>query len=186
MIEQTLIIVKPHAVKRGLVGRIIARFEEKGYTISHIKAFQGGIDLWQSFYPSDEGWLKNAGMKTLKGNIEEGLDTKEKLGTDEPIEVGRLIKEWLAKDMSSGQVVAIIIEGNDIRKKARLICGATLPNKAAPGTIRFDFSSDTPSMANDQRRPVHNIIHCADPEETRDGKSAFDYESRIIFPEVFS
>lgn len=186
MIEETLIIVKPHAVKRGLVGRIITKFEEKGYIISHIKAFQGSLDLWKNFYPSDENWLKNAGMKTIKSNANEGIDTIERLGTDNPVDVGRLIKDWLARDMSSDSVVAFIIRGNDIRKKARLICGETLPNNAAPGTIRFDLSSDTPSMANSDKRPVHNIVHCADPEEMRDDKSAFDYESRIIFPEIFS
>lgn len=186
MIEETLIIVKPHAVKRGLVGRIVAKFEEKGCIISHIKAFRGSIELWQSFYPSDNNWLKNAGMKTIKSNEEEGIDTKKRLGTDNPIKVGRLIKDWLVKDMSSGSVIAFIIKGNDIRKKARLICGATLPNNAIPGTIRFDFSSDTPSMANSEQRPIHNIVHCADPEEIRDGKSSFDYESSIIFPEIFS
>jgi len=186
MIEQTLIIVKPHAVKRGLVGRIIAKFEEKGYTISHIKTFQGNLDLWQSFYPSDEDWLKNVGMKTIQNYKEDGADTKEKFGTEDPIEIGRLIKGWLAKDMSSGSVVAIIIEGNDAGKKSRLICGATLPNQATPGTIRFDFSSDTPDLANSQERPLHNIVHCADPQEMRNDKRSFDYESRIIFPEIFS
>ncbi|MEI6596679.1 MAG: nucleoside-diphosphate kinase [bacterium] len=185
MIEKTLIIIKPHAVSRGLVGEIITRFEKKNFTILHLKAFRGDISFWQKFYPSDELWLKNAGTKAIKSNWEEGINPKERLGTDDPIEVGRLIKGWLTGDMSSGMVVAFIVEGNDVEKKARLICGATLPNKADPGTIRFDFSSDTPSIANDQRRSLRNVVHCADPEEMRDGKKAFDYETQIIFPEIF-
>ena len=185
MIEQTLVIVKPHAVECGLVGRIISIFEQKGCSIFQIKALRGSSAFWKEFYPSTEEWLKNVGEKTIESNKEEGIDTVERFGTDKPIEIGWMVKGWLAEDMASGPVVAIILEGNDIAKKARLVCGATAPNQALPGTIRFDFSSDTPSMANSEKRPMHNVVHCADPKEMRNGKSAFDYEAGMIFLETF-
>ncbi|MGI8719226.1 MAG: nucleoside-diphosphate kinase, partial [Nitrososphaeraceae archaeon] len=43
-LEQTLIVVKPDAFKKGIVGKIISRFEEKGFQIMNLKSFQFDID----------------------------------------------------------------------------------------------------------------------------------------------
>ena len=37
MKEQTLIIIKPDAVKRGLIGEILSRFEDKGFKIKKLE-----------------------------------------------------------------------------------------------------------------------------------------------------
>lgn len=64
MMQRTLIIVKPHAVARGLTGEFLARFERMGLRIAAIKVVNGDRDLWEQFYPSDEAWLRNVGGKT--------------------------------------------------------------------------------------------------------------------------
>ena len=48
--EQTLIVVKPDAFKKGLVGKIISRFEEKGFQIVGLKLFQFDVDSARRFY----------------------------------------------------------------------------------------------------------------------------------------
>jgi len=48
--EQTLIIIKPDAVKRNLVGEILSRFEKKGFTISKLKALNFTVEMAEQFY----------------------------------------------------------------------------------------------------------------------------------------
>ena len=49
-LEQTLIVVKPDGFKNGLVGKIISRFEEKGFQIVNIRSFQFDTDTARKFY----------------------------------------------------------------------------------------------------------------------------------------
>jgi len=85
--------------------------------------------------------------------------------TTDPLAIGRKVKEWLVGHMSSGPCVAAVLEGNEAPRKVRKLCGATLPNVADPGTIRFDFSCDSPALANREKRPVFNLVHASDPDE---------------------
>lgn len=48
--EQTLIVVKPDGFKKRLVGKIISRFEEKGFRIVNLKLFQFDINTAKRFY----------------------------------------------------------------------------------------------------------------------------------------
>lgn len=175
--DRTLIILKPHAVERGLTGRILARFEQIGLSITNIKMFKGSAELWNAFYPSNDAWFKNAGSKTLASCGETGVDVQKELGTTDALAIGKMIKRWLVEHMSSGPCVAAILEGNEVARKVRIACGATLPNVAAPGTIRFDFSSDSPSLANREKRPVFNLVHASDPDE----EGSIEKEIGLIF-----
>jgi nucleoside-diphosphate kinase len=49
-VEQTLIVVKPDGFKKGLVGKIIARFEEKGFQIVNLKLFEFDEETAKRFY----------------------------------------------------------------------------------------------------------------------------------------
>jgi nucleoside-diphosphate kinase len=175
--DKTLIIIKPHAVERGLTGRILARFEDMGLVIVSIKRFQGSAELWENFYPSDETWFTNAGSKTLESCQLVGINVQQELGTTDPLAIGKMIKQWLVVHMTSGPCVAVILEGNEAPRKVRKACGKTLPNVAEPGTIRFDFSCDSPALANQEKRPVFNIIHASDPEE----EGSIEKEIGLIF-----
>lgn len=181
ILNKTLIIVKPHAFERGLTGTFLERFEKMGLVISEIKVVREDAEFWEKFYPSDDSWYNNAGSKTLESCQKLGIDVQERLGTTEPAEIGRMVKDWLVDHMSSGVSVAAVLEGNEAIVKVRTACGKTLPNVADPGTIRFDFSSDSPSLANEEKRPVFNLIHASDPEEERDGKTSAEYEIAMFF-----
>jgi nucleoside-diphosphate kinase len=106
-----------------------------------------------------------------------GIDVQKELGTTDPVALGKMIKNWLVDHMASGPSVAAILEGNEAPSKVRKACGKTLPNVADPGTIRFDFSCDSPVLANQEKRPVFNIIHASDPEE----EGSVEKEIYLIF-----
>ncbi len=180
--ERTLVIVKPHAVARGLVGEFVARFERMGLQIEAARVVAEAKQVWERFYPSDEVWLANVGKKTLEDCAARGVDVKGKLGTTDALEIGKRVKQWLVDHMASAPAVAFVLTGNEAASKVRKVCGKTLPNQAEPGTIRFDYSSDSPSLANDEKRPVYNLIHASDPTEMRGEKSSIDYEIGILFP----
>ena len=177
--DRTLVILKPHAVTRGLTYHVLARLEDMGLVISNIRRFQGSKELWQEFYPSDESWFRNVGSKTLQSCSASGIDVQRELGTTDTLEIGRMVKEWLVEHLSSAPAVAAIVEGNEAARKVRKAAGATLPNVAEPGTIRFDYSCDSPVLANKEKRPVYNIIHASDPEEA----GAIDREIKLVFGE---
>lgn len=182
--NKSLVVIKPHAVERGLVGTFLTRFENMGFRIDQIKKIESDHDLWNMFYPSDKSWLASVGRKTIESYHAMHWDYKEKIGFSDPVKIGKIIKSWLVDHMSSGASLAVILEGNQALEKVRAVCGSTLPNKAQPGTIRFDFSNDSPILANQQQRPVFNLIHASDPNEKRDGLDAFTYEAGILFPEL--
>ncbi len=55
MEEQTLIIFKPDAVKRQMVGKLLKLWEEKGYTIVAARLFRGGKDVFSRHYAEHAG-----------------------------------------------------------------------------------------------------------------------------------
>ena len=71
----------------------------------------------------------------------------------------------LVSFISSGPVVACILDGNDAINTVRLLIGSTKSFEAAPGTIRGDFGLGI----------TDNIIHASDSSES------FIKESRVIF-----
>lgn len=180
--DKTLLIVKPHAVERGLTGEILARIERTGLRIHAVRSVTERADFWEKFYPDDESWFRNAGSKTLENCASTGVDVLSRLGTQNPLEIGKMVKAWLVDHMSSAPAIAAMIVGNEATVKVRKLCGSTLPNLATPGTIRFDFSTDSPTLANDERRPVYNLVHASDPEEVRKGTPAVEFELALLFP----
>lgn len=120
--EQTLILLKPSCVGRGLIGDVIARLEKKGLVI--------------------------CGMKMLQLN-EKILRQHYSHLVDKPF------FPVLVEGMMATPVVAMCVKGVDAVEVVRLMCGVTNGRKAAPGTIRGDFS-----MSGSQ-----NIIHASDSPE---------------------
>ena len=53
--DRTLVLIKPDAVQRGLVGRIIARLEDKGLQLAAMKMLQVSEELAQQHYAAHEG-----------------------------------------------------------------------------------------------------------------------------------
>ncbi len=159
--ERTLVFLKPDGVQRGLVGEVVRRFERAGLKLVGMKMLWPTRELLEKHYPKDEGFLKIIGGKTKEAFATYGLDVKRETGTDDPAEIGRQVRGWLLEYVSSGPVVAFVVEGIHAVNTVRKLVGDTLPFRAAPGTIRGDFSIDSPTVANVAKRPVRNLIHAS-------------------------
>ena len=132
MTEQTLIIVKPDAVKRNLVEEILSRFEKKGFTISKQKTLNFTVEMAERFYTAHSS---------------------------------KPFFSELISFITSGAVVAAIIEGDNVIDITRKIIGNTNPKEASPGTIRGDFGIGI----------TENSIHASDSSES------FDKEVNVVF-----
>jgi nucleoside-diphosphate kinase len=160
-------MVKPDGVKRAIVGDIIKRFEKTGLKIVAMHMFTPTEAQVRKHYPmSDEAWVFRLGTKSLSAFEGIEADAKDVLGTVDESVIGKRVAESLVQFMTSGPVVAMVIEGIQARDMVRKLCGHTLPFKADVGTIRGDYSVDSPSVANADFRSIHNLVHASEtPEE---------------------
>jgi len=134
-LERTLVLLKPDAVQRGLVGPILARFEQKGLKIVGLKLRQFPSALVQHHYEAH----------------------KE-----------RPFYKALVDFMTSGPVVALVLEGGNAIEVTRKLMGKTNAAEAEPGTIRGDFAL---SRSN-------NLVHGSDSPE------AAKKELALFFPDA--
>ncbi|HWU20527.1 MAG TPA: nucleoside-diphosphate kinase [Nocardioides sp.] len=123
MTERTLVLIKPDAVRRGLVGDVLSRFEAKGLTIVAME--QRTIDAAQA----DAHYHEH---------------------------VERDFYPPLRDFVTSGPLVALVLEGDEAISVVRALNGATDGRKAAPGTIRGDLS-----LSNRE-----NLVHGSDSAES--------------------
>lgn len=166
-IERTLVLVKPDGVQRGLIGEVLLRLEKRGLKIIAIKMVKPTLEHIDEHYPKDEAWIERLGEKGFKVFLEYGIDPKEQMGTADKKEAGKMVREWLVNYLTEAPVVAMVVEGVHAIDMIRKIAGNTLPNKAEIGTIRGDFSVDSPASANLEGRAIKNIIHASEtPEES--------------------
>ena len=166
VLERTLVLVKPDGVKRGMVGKVLTRFEEAGLKIVGLKMLQVSPEYAGSHYPNTPEWITGMGEKTLQTYRDQGKDPVQEIGTDDPMEIGSMIKGWNVDYLTSGPLMALVLEGAHAISVVRKLCGFTLPAFAEPGTIRGDFSITSPIVANELKRAVRNLVHASsDPEE---------------------
>ncbi|MDD5040075.1 MAG: nucleoside-diphosphate kinase [Patescibacteria group bacterium] len=159
--ERSVILLKPDTVKRGLIGEIIARFEKAGLKIAAMKMVWVNADMVAKHYSDNKDYLTAVGNKTLKTYAEYGKDPNEELGTKDPYEIGKMVRKWNMDFLSSGPVVAILLQGLHAVDNVRMMVGHTLPRFAVPGTIRGDYSLDSPILANNKGRTVRNMLHAS-------------------------
>jgi nucleoside-diphosphate kinase len=163
--ERTYVMIKPDGVKKGLIGEIIRRFEQRDLKIVALEMFQPTYDQIDNHYPKDEAWIRRVGQKTLGTYEKYGMDPLQQLGTADDLEIGTMVRKWLVEYMISAPLVRMVVEGIHAVDMVRKICGATLPYIADMGTIRGDFSADSPAVANMEKRPVMNIVHASETRE---------------------
>jgi nucleoside-diphosphate kinase len=136
--ERTLIVFKPDAVQRGIVGEVLSRFEKAGFKIVGAKMLHPDYDHYHGHYE---------GIGTLKSRK------------------GEEIFESTLNSMLEGPVIAMVLEGVDAVETVRKMVGSTEPKSALPGTIRGDYAHVSYGGAA-PGRGVANIIHAsADAEE---------------------
>lgn len=165
--ERTFCMIKPDGVKRGLIGDIILRIEKSGLKIVAMKMEVPTAAKVRKHYPmSDEAWVQRLGEKSLSSfdNIE--ADPAEVLGSIDKAVIGKGVADSLIEFMTSGPIVAMVVEGIQARDMIRKLAGHTLPFLADVGTIRGDYSVDSPAVANVEGRAIHNLFHASEtPEE---------------------
>ncbi|PIU53097.1 MAG: nucleoside-diphosphate kinase [Deltaproteobacteria bacterium CG07_land_8_20_14_0_80_60_11] len=133
-IEQTLSLIKPDGVARGLIGDVIGRFEKHGLKIRAMKMLHLSLDQAQAFYA---------------------------------VHQERPFYDSLTQFMSSGPIVAMILEGENAIRVNRDLMGATDYRQADPGTIRADFARDIEA----------NIVHGSDAPGTAKAEIAFFFNA---------
>jgi nucleoside-diphosphate kinase len=120
--ERTFLMIKPDGIERGLVGEIIARFEQKGFKLAELRLLTPPRSLAESHYA---------------------------------VHRERPFFNDVVSFVTSGPVVAMVWEGDNIIELSRKVIGATKPSDANPGTIRGDFANSTEK----------NLIHGSDSPE---------------------
>ena len=163
--EKTLVLIKPDGVKRGLSGEIIRRIEQRGLKIIALKMIWATPEQIDGHYPKNHEWVNRLGRKSLGTYEKYGVDPLKELGTNDADEIGKMVREWIINFMISGPLVKIIVQGVHAIDMVRKLCGNTLPNLAEMGTIRGDYSVDSPALANSDKRSVHNIVHASETLE---------------------
>lgn len=170
--ERSLIILKPDAIQRSLMGEIITRFERTGLKFTAMKFFVPTKEQLEEHYNKDDEWFLR------KGNlVVEELKAHDRPIEKEPIEYGREIIDTIVHYMTAAPVLAIIVEGNQSVAIIKKIVGSTEPVTSDVGTIRGDFTVDSYGHAAYEDRAVRNLIHCSEsPEEA-------EREIRVWFDE---
>jgi len=159
--EQTLILAKPDAMQRGLVGEIIKRFENRGLKIIGLKMTKPSPAHIKKHYLATKEQLEGMGNKSLDNLQQLNLDPMKVLGTKSALQIGKMINNWNFEFLSSSPVAAMVFEGPHAVEMGRKIVGNTLPFKAEIGTIRGDFSVDSSTLGNFNKRPIRNMVHAS-------------------------
>ena len=153
-IERTLVLLKPDAVARGLVGRILGRFEEALLKIVAAKMVWMDADLTRRHY----------------------FDLEERFGPS--------VYNAMAEFMQTGPVVAVVLEGVEAVACTRKLVGSTYPDQAPPGTIRGDFAHMSRGYANERGIAVANLVHASGnvQEATHEIEVWFGKEELLDYP----
>lgn len=138
--ERTLIVLKPDAIQRGIIGEILQRFERVG--------------------------LKIVGMKMLNPDEEHYHRHYETIGKVISRR-GKDVFDVTLEFMMEGPVIAVVLEGIEAVELVRKMVGTTEPKSAAPGTIRGDYTHMSFDYANNTAKSsIPNVIHASgDPAE---------------------
>lgn len=163
--EKTVVLIKPDGVKRGLIGEITSRIEKRGLKIIALGMIWATKEQIDDHYPKDKEWITRLGEKTKATFDKYNLDIKEVMNTDNYEKLGKAVRKWLIDYMTSGPMLKMVIKGVHAIDMLRKLTGNTIPALAEMGTIRGDFSVDSPAVANKNKRAVHNIVHASENEK---------------------
>ncbi len=156
MMEDTLVLIKPDAVQRGIIGEIITRFEKCGLKITGLKMVMPNEQIAGNHYADDEEWLNSVGEKQRTSYEKKGLSVDK---TNK--ELGEIVRGNLISFLMSSPIIALVITGHNAILHVRKLVGETSPQDSPPGTIRGDYSFDTYLLADMKKRPLQNLIHAS-------------------------
>ncbi len=176
--ERTFVMIKPDGIQRSLVGEIIKRFERTGLKFVGFKFFIPTEKQCWEHYNKDDAWFMEKGQGIIDARKKSGMKIEK-----DAMEYGKDIIKQLVAFMTSGPVLAMVIEGNEAVGIIKKIVGGTEPLTSDVGTIRGDLTVDSYDLAGSDERAVRNLIHCSDvPEEAeREIKIWFNKEEIIDY-----
>lgn len=158
--ERTLVLIKPDAVQRSLIGEMISRFEKVGLKIIGLKIFIPTEEQIRKQYGPSKEEIEALGKRSIKAQAKLGQTIKQS-----PFKQGMAIVDHLKKFMSSGPIVAMVLEGNQAVAIVDKLVGTTEPLSSDVGTIRGDYTLDSYQMADTDKRAVRNLIHRSASQE---------------------
>lgn len=132
--ERTLVILKPDAIQRGLVGEVITRFERAGLKIVGMKMVQPDPEHYHKHYEEISKLISRTSQEVFDLNLD---------------------------FMMLGPVIVFVLEGMGAVALVRKMVGVTQPSEAAPGTIRGDYSHISFDHANTANTSIPNIVHAS-------------------------
>ena len=151
--ERTLIVLKPDALKRGIVGEIITRFERAGLKIVAMKMLEPDYDHYYEHYEKIGEMISRRGQEAFDVTLE---------------------------FMQEGPVIAVVLEGIEAASLVRKMVGTTEPKSALPGTIRGDYAHISFEYANNIGVGIPNLIHASgDSKEAKKEIAHWFAESEI-------
>ncbi len=159
MIEKTLVLLKHDTISRGLIGKIITRFEDIGLKIIAMKMILPDENLAQNHYFLDEEWAKAVFDKT-KASYEKDSKT---FPYKSHMDFGKQIQSWNMNFLREGPVISMIIEGPHSIEIVRKIVCSTETKSSAPVKIIGDFAmTESYAVADKKSRVLRNLIHASD------------------------
>lgn len=155
--ERTLVIIKPDAIQRSLIGEVVHRYERLGLKLVGLKMVVPTEEQIEQHYTLDPNWRRVTGEKTIKSYKDRGLTPP----SEDPLEITAKILKNLKKYMTAGPVICMVWQGAHAVELVRKLTGGTEPRGAAVGTIRGDFVIDSYIMSDTDDRAVRNLIHAS-------------------------
>lgn len=138
LVERSLVVLKPDSVQRGIVGEIITRFERVGLKIVGIKMVMPDEDHYRAHYEEIGQMITRRGEEAFRYNL---------------------------NYMTTGPVIAMVLEGVEAVPLVRKIVGPTEPKAAEMGTIRGDYSHMSFGYSDAKGIGVPNLVHASGSKE---------------------
>ncbi len=134
LIQRSLVVCKPDAVQRGIVGEILQRFERVGLKIVGMKMVMPDEDHYRAHYEEIGKMITRRGEEAFRYNL---------------------------SYMTTGPVIAMVLEGVEAVALVRKIVGPTEPKSAEMGTIRGDYSHMSFGYSDAKGIGVPNLVHAS-------------------------
>jgi len=155
--EQSLVLIKPDGVQRGLIGKIIKRYEQTGLKLVGLKFLVPTVELVEKHYLVDPNWKIKTGEKSIKAYKDRDLEPPDA----DPEKSGERVLGTLKAYLTVGPVVAMVWQGMNAVGIIIKITGSTEPLVSGIGTIRGDFTIDAYKIADVDGRATRNLIHAS-------------------------
>ena len=150
MYQETLVILKPDALERNLIGTVLKYYEEAGLKVLDMK-FYKKIDGAQMKKHYPDSMALSVGLKAQRAVP----------SIKDPEAHGKKVLVNLRRYFSRGPVLAIRIGGENAISEVRRVTGYTDPVIAEKGTVRGDLGMDSIEKSTAERRAVENLVHAS-------------------------